>query len=368
VLCPECGTAVEADPELSRCQCTKCGMGFFLRRCSACSWVSYVDGLQGLRMPWPCTWCGRFNKGFSQNHDPAAATAAELAAEIARYARRSEAGLEAVARPDPARATDSSPRPAAQVPAGAPQSDRRRVRRIALSLAAAVACAAVTCVVLVAEGHRAAGMPAGPAVSGGATRDIQVAVGGVGAVDFQGVAGRLAIGGTGPGQVVLTGQLHGARGAPVIETRLDRAGGVLTVSIRCATASPCTENLRLAVPAGVGATVRQTGGQVAVAGLSGPLSITAANADVSVSGLRSPSLTAVITSGHLSTAFTAVPRQVSITLTSAQATLHLPGSAAYRVAQEVTSGYVKVAIPQAASATNTVTARIHSGELELMSS
>jgi hypothetical protein len=36
-------------------------------------------------MPWPCTWCGRFNKGFRQNQDPAAATAAELADEIARF-------------------------------------------------------------------------------------------------------------------------------------------------------------------------------------------------------------------------------------------------------------------------------------------
>ena len=36
-------------------------------------------------MPWPCTWCGRYNQGFSQNQDPAAATAAELAAEVHRY-------------------------------------------------------------------------------------------------------------------------------------------------------------------------------------------------------------------------------------------------------------------------------------------
>jgi len=85
VLCPECGTAGESDPGLSWWHCAKCGNGIFLRRCSACSRVSYVDGLQGIRMPWPCTWCGRFNKGFRQNQDPAAATAAELADEIARF-------------------------------------------------------------------------------------------------------------------------------------------------------------------------------------------------------------------------------------------------------------------------------------------
>jgi ABC-type phosphate transport system substrate-binding protein len=38
-------------------------------------------------MPWPCTWCGRYNEGFRQSQDPAAASAAELAAEVRRYGR-----------------------------------------------------------------------------------------------------------------------------------------------------------------------------------------------------------------------------------------------------------------------------------------
>jgi ABC-type phosphate transport system substrate-binding protein len=87
VPCPECGTSGESDPGQSHWQCSKCGNGFFLRRCTACSRVSYVDGLQGFHTPWPCTWCGRYNKGFSQNQDPATASAAELAAEVHRYGR-----------------------------------------------------------------------------------------------------------------------------------------------------------------------------------------------------------------------------------------------------------------------------------------
>ena len=211
-------------------------------------------------------------------------------------------------------------------------------------------------------------MPAALVGKAGATRPVDVTVGRVGTINFQGVPGQLAIAGTRSSKVVLTGQLHGAAGAPVIETRLDRAGGMLTVSIRCAPGSPCTESLRLTVPAGVGTTVRQSGGRVVLAGLTGPLCITTANADVSASGLRSPSLMAVITRGHLNTAFTTVPRKVDVTLTSAQATLRLPTSVTYQIAQNVTSGHVRVAIPQAASATRTVTARIHSGELELLPS
>jgi ABC-type phosphate transport system substrate-binding protein len=85
VPCPTCGTSGDSDPEQSHWQCSNCGNGFFLRRCTACSRVSFVDGLQGFRTPWPCTWCGQYNQGFSQNQDPATASAAELADEVLRY-------------------------------------------------------------------------------------------------------------------------------------------------------------------------------------------------------------------------------------------------------------------------------------------
>ena len=146
------------------------------------------------------------------------------------------------------------------------------------------------------------------------------------------------------------------------------AAGVSPVSVQCAPATQCTQDLRLAVPGDTGAVVRQPGGQVVVTGLAGPLRFTATNADISASGLRSAELTAVITSGHLNATFAAAPRRVSVTLASAQATLRLPTGVAYRVAQQVMSGSLRVAIPQAASATRTVSARIDSGELELLPS
>jgi ribosomal protein S27AE len=393
VLCPECGTFGESDPELSRWQCAKCGGGYFLRRCRACARVSYVDGLQGFRLPWPCTWCGQFNRGFSQNHDPAAASAAELAAEVTRYGQPGgAAGPGTGGQANLAPAADLGPSPEARDPGGGltraagvgrpgtvpppglaapPLPGRRRVGGTGLPMAMAVACAAVAIVLLAAGGPLAAGglkavgMAAGP---GSTTRAVQVTASRVSTIELHGVPGQLTIVGAGSGQVVLTGQLHGTGGAPTIETRLERAAGVLVVSIRCATAGPCTENLRLVVPGTTGAAVWQPGGRVLVTGLAGPLRIAASSADISASGLRSTVLAAVITSGHLSAAFTAPPRQVSITLVSAQATLRLSGSVAYRVTQQVTSGYIRVGIPQADSATRTVTARIDSGELELLPS
>ena len=103
-------------------------------------------------------------------------------------------------------------------------------------------------------------------------------------------------------------------------------------------------------------------------GLAGPLRIRAASVDVSATRLSSPSLQAVITSGHLAATFTAPPKQVSVTLTSAQATLSLPGSVGYAVSDQVTSGYVHVGIPVTAGTAHTVTARVLSGELDLLAS
>lgn len=397
MLCPECGTSGESDPGAHRWQCDTCGSGFFLRRCSACARASYVDGLQGFRLPWPCTWCGQFNRGFSQNQDPAEATAAELAAEVARYgppgrAAGPGAGGQANTAPaagsgqfpvarnpggyvteqgGPASAAGTGgpgtapPPPGLAAPVSAGTSGRRRVGNIGLPIAMAVACVSVATVLLAAGGSGAMGMAAG---HGGTTRAVRVTARSVGTVDFQGVPGQLTIVGTGSGQVTLTGQLQANGSAPAVETRLDRATGVLEVSVQCAPATQCTQNLRLEVPADTGTAVRQPSGQVVISDLAGPLRITAANADISASGLRSADLAAVITRGHLSATFATPPRQVSITLASAQATLRLPDRAAYRVTQQLTSGYVRVAIPQAGSAPRTVAVRIDSGELELLPS
>jgi hypothetical protein len=168
------------------------------------------------------------------------------------------------------------------------------------------------------------------------------------------------------GQVRLTGQLDWTRHAPVVVDRRTDGGRVLSLSYRCAAASPCTGTFRLVVPRHTAVVLRQPSGHVIMSGLAGPLRITARSVDISATGLRSPSLVAAITSGHLGATFAAAPRQVGITLTSAQATLWLPASAAYAVSQQVTAGYVHVGIPQAAASARTVTATVSSGELELL--
>ena len=388
--CPECGTHGEApDPEASRWQCSSCGNGFFLRRCSACARISYVDGLQGFHSPWPCMWCGQFNRGFNQNMDPAAASVAELAAELARFgadrpgAERAEAETGDGDSAEPvfaAYAGAEADADAGSVPMAdleSPPWSTRGQHRLAVIVALA-ALGVAAGVLAVAEGHAATSESAGLAshssgtqavqsVQSG-TRPVQVTASEVGTADVQGVPGQLTIVSADTGQVKLTGELNWTRQAPGVHTRLDRATGVLDISIRCAPATRCTENLRLEVPSGTATIVRQPAGRVMVTGLAGPLRITAGNVDIIANGLRSPELTARITSGQLSATFAAPPRQVSVTLASAQATLRLPSTVGYRITQKVASGHIGIAVPQTSSATRTVTACLHSSELELLPS
>ena len=201
----------------------------------------------------------------------------------------------------------------------------------------------------------------------GATRLVSVTADSVRTVDLQGPPGQLSIDAARTGRVTLSGPVHWSGRSAVIVDGPRVTDGVLHLAYRCAPHSPCTGHLRLVVPQHCGIMLRQPSGHVTVTGLAGPLRLSVRSVDISAAGLRSPTLTASITSGHLSAWFVSPPGRVSLTLVSAQATLHLTSSARYRVSQQVTSGFVHAGIPQASDASRTITARIDSGELELLS-
>lgn len=235
---------------------------------------------------------------------------------------------------------------------------RLLARRSATLLAAVAAFVAVTAAVSAAA--RGGGEGAGEK-----TGTVYVSAGSVTAVDLQAVPGQLTITGATTRQVTLSGPLDWTGHSPAATVRF--AGHTLLLSYRCAAASPCTADWRLVVPWRTAVALHQPAGHVVISGLAGPLRITASSVDVSATGLRGPSLSATITSGHLGATFAAAPRRVSVALRSAQATIWLPGRAAYAVSGQVTAGYMDVGIPQAADAPRAVTARIVSGELNLLS-
>jgi len=279
--------------------------------------------------------------------------------------------------------------------ASAPGPARSRRRAAALALAA-VACVAVAATVAAAAvggpsltgagrlagGSQPAGSrpPAGRGLpadgglaahgtrsGGGTSHAISVITGPAATVELQAAPGQVTIVGSDTGVVTLTGKMNWAGHAPAGTARLNRIAGVLRLSYRCAAASPCTGNYRLAVPWRTAVMLREPSGHVVISGLAGPLRITARHVDISATGLRSPSLRAAITSGHLSATFAAAPRHIAIALISAQATLRLPPAAGYAIRTQVTAGYVHTAIPQNDSAADAIAVRIDSGELELLS-
>ena len=225
-------------------------------------------------------------------------------------------------------------------------------------MAAVVAVVVLTIVLAAAARNRGQGPSA--------TRRVFVAEGSVHAVDLQGPPGQLSIDAVRTGRVTVSGPVSWTGRSAVIVTGPRVSGGVLHLAYRCAAHSPCTGRLRLVLPRHCGLVLRQPSGHVIMSGLAGPLRISARSVDISAAALRSSSLFAQITSGHLSATFAAAPRQVSVTLISAQATLHLPASATYRLSQQVTSGYVHAGIQQASDSSRTIVARIDSGELELL--
>ena len=149
---------------------------------------------------------------------------------------------------------------------------------------------------------------------------VSVSTASVSTVVFDGPPGQLSITGE-PGnaasaqQVTLTGQVHwvpGHRAAVAIGPR--QSGRVLRLGYRCAAGSPCTGHLRLTLPERTALVLDQPSGHVVMYRLAGRVRINARSVDISAWALRSPVLTAVITSGHLSAAFLSPPRQPAVTL------------------------------------------------------
>jgi hypothetical protein len=279
---------------------------------------------------------------------------------------------------------NSWPRPGR--PGRAPRSAAARAPHRAPHRTTAILAAAgliVVALIVVVVATRSAG-GTGPRGPGQDTRTVSVTTGPAGTVDLEGVPGQLTVTGSATSQIRLTGQLQWSGHAPFASVRTGPGGtapgsggtgsGDTSTPVRtlhldyvCASGSPCTEDYRLSVPAGTAVVLSQPSGHVIISGLAAPVRITAASADVSASGLRSPSLTASITSGHLSAVFARAPQQVSLALTSAQATVQLPEvSSGYQVSQQVVSGYVHVGVAQASSSPHQVHVQITSGELELL--
>ena len=247
-----------------------------------------------------------------------------------------------------------------------PPAGRRAGRRGLLIGAAGLAAMAAT--VALVSSAAADGRPPLVTTGGGSgSRSVALTSGPVRKVELIGLAGKLTVTGTTGDRAGLTGPVQwNGPDAPQITSRFDRLTGTLKLTSSCAAGSPCTAAWRLAVPRRASLVLFQPSGQVTLAGLAGPVRIGAASVDISATGLRSPSLVAYISSGHLAADFAAPPGRLAVTLASAQATIRLPDSVRYAVTSNVISGYLQNGIPTSATAARTISLRISSGEVALL--
>jgi hypothetical protein len=400
VPCPDCRlSGVPDDLDGGYWECPSCRRSYFLRRCAGCQAVSHVGAQQSWHQRWKCIWCEHANSGFSRLGDPAAATVGDLVADISRRGLVLAPGdAERQTQPIPILVTQwaSTPHPVPATAAGArlvtapltvppppvtvsppvtapltvpPPVTVRGHRTAVLAAAVLIILMAGPALVLAAHAsHRRHPGPAGQPAQQASTRQISVSAGPVRTVYLHNAPGQLTIVGAAGGGVRLTGQLRWTGRPPQRQTSVSRATQVLQLSYRCAAGSPCTGNYRLEVPADTAVILSQPSGRVILDGLAGPLRITAASVNVTATGLRSPALAATITSGQLTASFATAPQRVSVALSSAQASLYLPGNVRYAVSTQVTSGNVQVGVPRSASSGHTVAVRIDNGQLQLLAS
>lgn len=193
---------------------------------------------------------------------------------------------------------------------------------------------------------------------------------GVGTVELDGINGKLTVGLDGSGQISATAQPGSGHGAPNSVFRLNPATHVLAMTCldprTGAGPVPCpATDYAVLVPAHVGVTLHELSGQATLTGLSGPVTITAASADTTAVALNTTDFTANIISGTLDASFVSAPTHVAVSVTSAQAALHLPGTASYDVRQQSVSADIQVAIPRSTDSAHTVQATATSGSIDL---
>lgn len=224
-----------------------------------------------------------------------------------------------------------------------------------------------------------AGAPLIGAGSGAATTSF--ASRGVETVELDGFNGKLTIGLGSATQVTVTSSAAGPNAAAPY-FRLDAPAHTLVLACSgrhgtgaaagssgsasaAAVACPAAD-YGVSVPAGMGVKLDELSGQASLTGLSGPVSITATSADTTAQGLRTAEFTAAVTSGTLDASFATAPAHVAVSATSAHATLRLPGTVHYDVAQQAVSADIEVGVPESDTSPYEVQAVATSGEISLL--
>jgi hypothetical protein len=167
-------------------------------------------------------------------------------------------------------------------------------------------------------------------------------------------------GGSGPG-VSVTQQAYYSKTAPT--TTRTVSGTTLTVTYDCPAQVVCGVAYTLAVPRSAAVRVTAGAGAVRLTGLAGSVTAKADAGIINATGLTSASVSLTTRVGGISASFTAAPTAVQASVNVGAITMHVPGSASYKIAADARVGKTSISAPQSASSGHVITARTDVGAI-----
>lgn len=167
-------------------------------------------------------------------------------------------------------------------------------------------------------------------------------------------------GGSGPG-ISVTEQADYSKTPPT--TTRTVSGSTLTITYNCQAQIVCGVAYTLRVPRDVALQVTARAGSIRLAGLAGNVTAKADVGLINATGLTSASVILTTNVGAISASFTAAPATVRAVARVGAITLHVPGTASYKIIANAHLGKTTVSAPQNSSSAHAITATTDVGAI-----
>jgi hypothetical protein len=167
-------------------------------------------------------------------------------------------------------------------------------------------------------------------------------------------------GGSGPAISVTEGADYSR--TPPVTTRTV-SGTTLTVTYSCPVQAICGVAYTLQVPRTVALRVTTGTGAIRLAGLAGSVTAKTNIGLIDATGLTGASVSLTTDVGAISATFATAPATVQAVARVGGITLHVPGSASYKVAANAHVGKATVGVPQSSSSAHAITATTDVGAI-----
>jgi hypothetical protein len=167
-------------------------------------------------------------------------------------------------------------------------------------------------------------------------------------------AGNVTVSGSGGTGTSVTEQTAYSKTPP--ETTRVISGKTLTITYSCPVELVCGVAYVVQVPRNVVVEASTGAGAIRLAGLAGNVTAKADVGFITATSLTGASVSLTTSAGGINAAFTAVPSTVQAVTRVGGVTLHVPGTASYKLSVRSDVGKTTVSVPQSSSSAHAITA------------